>query len=86
MTRLASITNNHLALTCDRCGRTALLPVTSAIEVFGREANVQYVAKRARCSGCKAKGQNTFQILYVGSSGEAMLGATEKNKVIKQKQ
>jgi len=75
MTRLASITNNHLALSCDLCGHSAMMPVTALIEVFGREATVQHAAKRARCSRCKVRGQNTFRIVFVGGSGEAMLGA-----------
>jgi hypothetical protein len=79
MTRLASITNNHLSLTCSVCGHSALLPVTTAIEVFGREAPVQHVVKRARCSRCKAKGAVSLQIVYVGGSGEAMLGAQVRN-------
>lgn len=79
MTRLASITNNHLALSCDLCGHSALLPVTAAIEAFGLDATVQHVASRARCSRCKAKGQNTFRIVFVGGSGEALLGAEVKS-------
>lgn len=31
-----------------------------------------------RCSGCKAKGEVGFQIVFVGCSGEAMLGAEGK--------
>lgn len=80
MTRLASISNNHLSVTCDQCNHTALLPVTSLIEVFGREASVPHVVKRARCSECGAKGRNTFRIVYVGGSGEAILGARADRK------
>ena len=75
MTRLANITNNHLSLTCDPCGHTALLPVTAAIEVFGREATVQHVTSRARCTRCKVKGHNTAQIIYVGEGWHALDGA-----------
>jgi hypothetical protein len=78
MTRLASIANNHLALTCDLCGHSALLPVTAAIEVFGREVTVCAATKRARCRRCKVRGQNTFRIVYVGDGWNAMEGARDK--------
>lgn len=75
MTRLASIANNHLALTCDLCGHSALLPVTVAIEAFGKTETVHHVTKRARCSRCKVIGQNTFRIVYVGEGWHALEGA-----------
>jgi RNase P subunit RPR2 len=74
MTRIASITNNHLALSCNRCGRSAQIPVTTLIAVFGSDVTIQDAARRAQCSRCHVKSQNTFRIIYVGGSGEAMLG------------
>lgn len=41
----------------------------------GWEARVADVVPRLSCSRCKAKGQVECQILFVGGSGEAMLGA-----------
>ncbi len=78
MTRLASITNNHLALTCDLCGHSAHMPVKALIEAFGMDMDARDAARRARCTRCRVKGQNTFRIIYVGGSGEAMLGARGK--------
>ena len=75
MTKLASITSNHLAFQCDLCGHNGDVAVTSLIAVFGRDMGVWDVAKRARCSRCNVKGQNTFRILYIGASRDAMLGA-----------
>ena len=75
MTRLASITNNHLALTCGLCSHSALIALTVLIEVFGREATVHHAAANARCTKCLVKGQNTFRIVYVGDSWDAMQGA-----------
>ena len=75
MTKLASITINHLAFQCDLCGHNGEVAVTSLIEVLGGEMNVCDVSKRARCSRCHVKGQNTFRILYIGASRDAMLGA-----------
>lgn len=51
-------------------------------QVACREARMQDVVPNLRCSGCKAtrygridlEGQVTFQIVFVGGSGEALLG------------
>jgi hypothetical protein len=51
------------------------LPVTAAIEVFGKTETVQHVIKRARCSRCKVKGHTTVQIIYVGEGWHALDGA-----------
>jgi len=80
MTRLGSITNNHLALSCDLCGHSALIPVTALIEAFSREATVQHAASRARCSQCNVRGKNAFRIVFIGGSGEAMLGTRVKSE------
>lgn len=75
MTQLGSITNNHLSITCKVCGYHKLLPVKVLIDKLGWEARVVDVIPRLFCSHCKAKGQVEHQILFVGDSGEAMLGA-----------
>ena len=75
MTELASVTNNHLALKCTLCRHSAEVAVTSLIERFGRDMDVRDAARRARCSRCHVKGQNTFSIIYIGGSRDAMLGA-----------
>ena len=75
MTRLASITNNHLGLKCEMCGHSSLLPVKVLIDRLGRETNVHDAVERLRCSSCGAKGKASFVITYVGGSGEALLGS-----------
>lgn len=75
MTQLGSITNNHLSLTCKVCSYHTMLPVTGLIDKVGWEARLQDVVPRLSCSRCKAKGAVEFQILFVGGSGDAMLGA-----------
>ena len=40
MTRLASITNNHLALECGLCGHNSQLAVIDLIQRLGRECSV----------------------------------------------
>ena len=78
MTRLASISNNHLGLQCDLCGYNSLLAVQLLIDRLGRETNVHDAVAKLRCSHCRVKGQASFVITYVGSSGQAMLGARTK--------
>jgi hypothetical protein len=78
MTRLASISNNHLGLQCDLCGHNSLLAVQLLIDRLGRETNAHDAVKNLRCSKCKAKGKASFVITYVGNSGEAMLGAKQR--------
>lgn len=82
MTQLGSISNNHLSITCKVCGYNTLLAVKPLIERLGWEIRLQDVVPQLRCSGCKAtrygridlEGQVEFQIVYVGGSGEALLG------------
>ena len=75
MTQLGSISGNHLSVTCKVCSAHKMLAVKPLIERLGWETRLQDVVPRLRCSCCKAMGQVTFQIVFVGGSGEAMLGA-----------
>lgn len=77
MTQLASITNNHIAFMCS-CGHSPNVPVVDLITKYGREVTVAEVMRRAKCSSCNLKGRFEFRIIYIGGSGEAMLGATAK--------
>lgn len=40
---------------------------------------MQDIANRFTCRQCKAIGQIEYQIVYVGGSGDAMLGAESKH-------
>ena len=75
MTQLGTITHNHLSLTCKVCSHHKLLPVKTLIDRLGWEARVADVIPKLRCCSCKALGEITYQIVYVGGSGDAMLGA-----------
>lgn len=77
MTRLGSISGNHLSITCKVCKSHKMLPVKPLIDRLGWEARIQDVVPNLRCSSCKAKGQVTFQIVFVGGSGEALLGGKD---------
>lgn len=78
MTQLGSITNNHLSITCKCCGHHTLMPVQFLIEKLGWEIRLQDITRRFTCKHCKAIGQIEYQIVYVGGSGEALLGAESR--------
>ena len=79
MTRLASISNNHFSFECP-CGHTALVPVAEFIKKFGLEARVDEVLAKARCSRCRMKNVAESRIVFVGGSGQAMLGTAVQPK------
>ena len=79
MTKLFSISNNHLVLNC-RCGHVGQIAVADLIEVYGGDVKVVAVERAARCSRCKTKNIARSQIIYVGGSFEALSsGHTEKD-------
>jgi len=79
MTKLASISHNHIAVFC-QCGHSANLPVADLIARYGTEKSVSELTRKFRCGKCGARGQNTFRIIFIGGSGEAMLGAAVRPK------
>ena len=79
MTKLFSISDNHLVLNC-RCVHVGQIAVADLIEVYGGDVEVVAVERAARCSRCKAKNIASSQIIYVGGSFEALSsGYTEKD-------
>ena len=46
--------------------------------VVGGDATAHEVRQRYSCPKCKAKGNNTFQIVWRGNSGVALNGAGAK--------
>jgi hypothetical protein len=52
-----------------------MLEVANLIAVVGGDTTAHEVRQRARCNNCGVKGNNTYQIVYTGSSGIAMDGA-----------
>ena len=54
------------------------MPVTAFIQKFGLEATVDEVVAKARCSKCRLKNMAESRIVFVGGSGEAMLGTATK--------
>ena len=79
MTKLASISNNHIAIQC-QCGHAANISVAHLIARYGTEMSVHEVSQKFRCGKCGARVQNSHRIIFVGGSGEAILGASMRSK------
>ena len=52
-----------------------MLEVANLILVIGGDATAHDVRQRYTCPKCRAKGNNTYQIVYKGASGVTMDGA-----------
>ena len=62
-----------------------MVSVANLIEVNGDDVDVDAVGRAALCSRCKSKGITDIQIIYVGSSGDAMRTAGQSNSDYKFK-
>jgi hypothetical protein len=78
MSELQSISNNHISFDC-ACGHSAKVPVSLFIKKYGEDTILNDVEENARCTRCKIKGNAESQIIFVGGSGEAMLGTRTRN-------
>ena len=77
MTLLWSIRNNHIVLHC-RCGQVGIIAVQELIDVLGEVVELGVVERSARCNSCGFKRISSVQIIYVGASEYALLGADTK--------
>ena len=75
MTSLSSIPDHQLSITCGLWKHHSLLEVANLIAVVGEDATAHDVRQRYSCPKCKAKGNNTYQIIYRGNSDIALDGA-----------
>jgi len=75
MTKLSTIPQHQLSITCGLCKHHTLLEVANLIAVVGGDTTAHEVRQRARCHNCGVKGNNTYQIVYTGNSDVAMDGA-----------
>ena len=75
MTKLNTIPDHTLSITCGLCKHHSMLEVANLILVVGGDATAHDVRQRYSCPKCRAKGNNTYQIVYKGASGVAMDGA-----------
>ena len=56
------------------------MPVTAFMEKFRREVELNDVVTKARCSRCRIKNQAESRIVFVGGSGQAMLGTATRQE------
>ncbi len=75
MTKLSTIPDHTLSITCGVCKHHSMLEVANLILVVGGDATAHEVRPRARCHSCGVKGNNTYQIVWRGNSGVALDGA-----------
>jgi hypothetical protein len=67
MTKLSSIPDHQLSITCGLCKHHSMLEVANLIAMVGEDATAHDVRQRYSCPKCKAKGNNTYQIIYRGT-------------------
>ena len=68
MTKLSTIPQHQLSITCGLCKHHTMLEVANLIAVVGGDTTAHEVRQRARCHNCGVKGNNTYQIVYTGNS------------------
>ena len=78
MTKLSSILDHQLSVTCGLCKHHSMLEVANLMLVVGGDTTAHEVRQRYSCPKCKAKGNNTYQIIYKGNSDVALDGAAVK--------
>ena len=72
MTKLSTIPDHQLSITCGLCKHHTMLVVANLILVVGGDATAHEERQRARCNNCGVKGNNTYQIVCAGNSDVAM--------------
>ena len=75
MTKLSTIPQYQLRITCGLCKRHTKLEVANLIAVVGGDTTAHAVRQRARFHNCGVKGNNTYQIVHKGASDAATDGA-----------
>ena len=63
MTKLSTIPQHQLSITCGLCKHHSMLEVANLIAVVGGDTTAHEVRQRYSCPKCKAKGNNTYQII-----------------------
>ena len=60
-TKLSTIPQHQLSITCGLCKHHTMLEVANLIAVVGGDTTAHEVRQRARCHNCGVKGNNTYQ-------------------------
>jgi len=63
MTQLKMIPDHTLSITCGLCKHHSMLEVANLILVVGGDTTAHDVRQRYSCQKCRAKGNNTYQIV-----------------------
>ena len=63
MTKLSIIPDHTPSITCGVCKHHSMLEVANLILVVDPDATAHDVRQRYSCPKCKAKGNNTYQII-----------------------
>jgi len=66
MTKLSTMPNHTLSITCGLCKNHSMLEVANLILVIGPDATAHEVRQKFRRHNCGAKGNNTYQIVLAG--------------------
>ena len=74
MTKLSTIPQHQLSITCGLCKHHTVLEVANLIAILGGNTTAHEVRQRARCHNCGVKGNNTYKIVHKGASDAAMDG------------
>ena len=61
MTKLSTIPDHQLSITCGLCKHHTMLEVANLIAVVGGDTAAQEERQKARCHNCGVKGNNTYQ-------------------------
>ena len=79
MTKLSTIPDHTLSITCGLCKHHTMLEVANLIAVVGGDTTAHEVRQRARCHNCGVKGNNTYQIVYTGNFDDTIVGTGLKH-------
>ncbi len=63
MTKLSTIPDHTLRITCGVCNHHSMLEVANLIFVVDEDATAHDVRLRYSCPKCKTKGNNTYEII-----------------------
>jgi hypothetical protein len=74
MTKLSTIPDHTLSITCGLCKHHSMLEVANLMLVVGGDATAHEVRQRHCCPKCRAKGNNKYQIVWRGNSDIAVKG------------
>jgi hypothetical protein len=68
MTKLSTIPQHQLSITCGLCKHHTLLEVANLIAIVGGDTTAHEVRQKAKCHNCGVKGNNTYKIVDKGDA------------------